>query len=160
MNPAFGKQSEGVNELKETASLCSSASMPVLHSDTSPDHRMSLSSDSVILGTGTDSGHRKGKAKRLSQGIVKRGKVKIHAPWSSEEEDTESKKALIFDDDEEDFGDEETTDFANRKKAFILSLMDSCKTRGYLTCKLCRREVWGPNGKRFLLLCLSCRNVE
>lgn len=156
MEPAFDPQNEDPNELKEAGSQCSSASMPDVTSDTSPDQRMSLSSDSVILGRGVAATERKGKAKlRLSKSIVKRGKAKIpDASYSAgEEEDTEFKRALIFDSDKEDFGADETTEFAIRKKSFILSLMDSCSTRGYITCKLCRKEVWGPNGKCFILFC-------
>lgn len=43
-------------------------------------------------------------------------------------------------------GDEESSKFIIRKKAFILSLMETCSTSGCLTCRLCRVTIWGPNG--------------
>lgn len=32
------------------------------------------------------------------------------------------------------------------KREFILTLMESSSCRGYLSCKLCGIDVWGPNG--------------
>lgn len=140
-------QTEQGKHLNNPGSQCSSADISETGWDA--DHRMSLSSGSVLLAKGNRSKPRKGKGDlRFKRTIVKRAKSKsCSSSSSSEHEISESKRAVLFGGYFGDSADDESTEFAIRKKSFVLSLMDSCSVRGYLTCKLCESNVWGPNGK-------------
>lgn len=42
---------------------------------------------------------------------------------------------------------------AARRKAFLLSLMKPSNQRGYVNCRLCHEQVWGPNGRYHMEKC-------
>lgn len=111
------------------------------------DPRMSLSSRSIIMGSNCDE-----RFPQLKGGIKSRNRVIEKCRKADSNHSSNSSGSFCHSNALQKYvdaaieGEEESSDFVIRKKAFILSLMETCSRRGCLTCRLCHVTIWGPNG--------------